>query len=681
MNITFLNLGTAAAMLMVSACAAQKGAERMRDSKWALHATPLDRGAADLSNDAQEHIAWARALRSRILEVTESRTVENTLQPYNDLLMHLDAAANECGLFQRIHPDRKVRTAAEEGERAVSKVATELRLDRELYQAILAVTASRSDDATRYFLLKTLRDYRRAGIDKSDEARHRIAALNDEIVNLGQEFARNIREDDREIVLDSPADLEGMPKDWIDAHPPGTDGKVRVSTRYPDYNPFVTYSKSADARFRLYKEFKNRAHPKNLEVLTKLLSTRNELATLLGYPNWADYITEDKMIETAAYAQSFVDQIAELSRPAAERDYLVLLDRKHRDHPSAAKVEDWEKPYYDQLVKSEQYAFDPQSVRVYFNYPDVLAGLFDLTQRLFGIAYRRVHGLNLWHESVTAWDLWDGDECIGRFYLDMHPRENKYDHAAEFDYRAGIAGVRLPQAVLVCNLPDPRQNKDGIALMEHDDVVTLFHEFGHLLHVLFAGRGNWMGNAGISTEWDFVEAPSQMIEEWCYNAEALRLFAKHYQTDEPIPAELVESLRRASEFGKGLKARHQMFYAAMSLNFYNRDPRGLDTEKLLIELQRKYSPFEHVPDTHVQCNFGHLDGYSAIYYTYMWSLVIAKDLFGRFESEGVLNPRVARQYRKAILDPGGSRKAAELIKDFLGRPYSLDAYVAWLNRT
>ena len=216
--------------------------------------------------------------------------------------------------------------------------------------------------------------------------------------------------------------------------------------------------------------------------------------------------------------------------------------------------------------------------------------------------------------------------------------------------------------------------------MEHSEVVTFFHEFGHLLHTIFAGHRRWIGNSGITTEWDFVEAPSQMLEEWCYNLDALRLFAKHYQTGEPIPAELVEKLRRASEFGKGLYARHQMFYASVSLNYYNRDAQGLDTTKLLVDLQERYSPFDYVPNTHFQCSFGHLDGYSAIYYTYMWSKVIAKDLFSRFEREGVLNTKTARQYRQAILDPGGSKKAAELVVDFLGRPYSFDAFSDWLDR-
>jgi len=647
---------------------------------WSLEKTPLDRSAAELAVQSAEHLAWAKAYRSRIVEVNGPRTLDNTLVPYNHLLMHLDAAAAEAGLFARIHPDEGVRATAEDAEQQIAKYVTELNLDRKFYDAFLAMDVSSADAGTRFAVEKRLRDFRRAGVDRPEESRKRIAALNEEIVKIGQEFARNVREDEREIVLESVADLEGLPKDWIEKHLPGRDGKIRVSTRTPDYLPFMTYAKNAEARRKLYVEFRNRGYPKNVEVLHSLLEKRFELARLLGYSNWADYVTEDKMIGSASRAQSFIDRVARLSEPAVRRDYQRLLERKKKDDPAATKVEDWEKSFFEELIKNETYAFDSQSARPYFNYPDVQRGLFELTGRLFGIEYRRVEGLKLWHPGVSAWDVYDGARHVGRFYLDMHPRKDKYGHAAEFDYRTGVLIERLPQAVLVCNFPNPKDRPDGVALMEHSEVVTLFHEFGHLLHALFAGHQRWIINSGISTEWDFVEAPSQMLEEWCYELDALRLFARHHQTGEPIPADMVAKLRQSRDFGKGLYAAHQMFYASVSLNYYHRDPKNVDTALLAVEMQEKYSPFDHVAGTHFQCGFGHLDGYSAIYYTYMWSLVIAKDLLSSFERDGFLNSSTARRYRESILEPGGSRKAEELIRDFLGRSYSFDAFESWLNR-
>ena len=682
MDKTIARLLAVVGLSCVTGCALDRAAGPGSATKWELSATPLDRSAGKLSNTTEEHLAWAKAYRARIAEVDGPRTIENTLLTYNEMMMHLDAALSECNLFARVHPDQAVREVAEDGERKIQEYLTELNLDRRLYEGVQAVDTSRADPATRYFVEKRLRDFRRAGVEQNEEQRRRIAALKDEIVRIGQEFARNTSDDQsrRGVVLDSVSELDGLPQDWIDKHPPDEGGKIHVTTRYPDYFPFMAYARNAEARRQLYQEFKNRGYPANLAILDTLLAKRHELARLLGYPNWAEYITEDKMIGSGTNAASFIDRITQVSAAAADRDYATLLERKRADTPQATRVGDWEKSYYEQLVKAEVYAFDPQSVRPYFNFRDVQQGLFELTEKMFGVTYRQVHGLDLWHKDVTAWDIYERRKPIGRFYLDLHPREDKYGHAAQFDYRTGIRGRRLPQAVLICNFPNPNDDPKKVALMEHSEVVTFFHEFGHLLHTIFAGHRRWIGNSGITTEWDFVEAPSQMLEEWCYNLDALRLFAKHYQTGEPIPAELVEKLRRASEFGKGLYARHQMFYASVSLNYYNRDAQGLDTTKLLVDLQERYSPFDYVPNTHFQCSFGHLDGYSAIYYTYMWSKVIAKDLFSRFEREGVLNTKTARQYRQAILDPGGSKKAAELVVDFLGRPYSFDAFSDWLDR-
>ncbi|HKZ76020.1 MAG TPA: M3 family metallopeptidase, partial [Actinomycetota bacterium] len=279
--------------------------------------------------------------------------------------------------------------------------------------------------------------------------------------------------------------------------------------------------------------------------------------------------------------------------------------------------------------------------------------------------------------EVEVYDVTEGDRLLGRVYLDMHPREGKYKHYAQFTLASGQAGRRLPEGALVCNFPRPAPGAP--ALMEHSDVRTFFHEFGHLLHHVLGGHTRWTGQSGVATEWDFVEAPSQMLEEWVWDPGVLARFARHVETGAPVPADLVRRMKAADEYGKGLMVRQQMFYAATSLELHRRDPEGLDTTALVAELQERYTPFRHVPGTYFQESFGHLDGYSAIYYTYMWSLVIAKDLFGPFRDAGLLDPGPARRYRKAVLEAGGSKPAAELVKDFLGRPYAFDAFEAWLN--
>ena len=253
------------------------------------------------------------------------------------------------------------------------------------------------------------------------------------------------------------------------------------------------------------------------------------------------------------------------------------------------------------------------------------------------------------------------------------PRANKYKHYATFTLATGKDGVRLPEYVLVCNFPRATGQP---GLMERDDVVTFFHEFGHLVHGIMRGNTKW---ATGDLENDFIEAPSQMFEEWPRDPTMLRTFARHYQTNEPIPVELAEKARAADDFGRALNVRQQMFYASISLDFYNRNPQGLDQDKLVAELQTRYTPYRFVPGTHMQTAFDHLNGYSAVYYTYMWSLVIAKDMFTEFKKNGLMNPEVAAKYRSAVLGASGTKPAADLVHDFLGRPYSFDAYANWLN--
>jgi thimet oligopeptidase len=269
-----------------------------------------------------------------------------------------------------------------------------------------------------------------------------------------------------------------------------------------------------------------------------------------------------------------------------------------------------------------------------------------------------------------------GNTLLGRIYLDMFPRENKYKHYATFQLTNGKAGRMVPEGALVCNFPKPGTEP---ALMEYQNVETFFHEFGHLLHHVLGGHTRWAGISGVSTEWDFVESPSQMFEEWVRTPETLQLFARHYQSGQAIPSDLVTRMRKADEFGKGLAVRQQMFYAKVSLQLHSVDPKTLDAGKLVGQLQEEITPYRFVEGTHFEDSFTHLNGYSAIYYTYMWSQVIAKDMFSRFKRDGLMNREVAARYRTNVLQAGGSQPAAVLVERFLGRPFGFDAYEEWLN--
>ena len=624
----------------------------------------------------KQRLTRARAQVAKLLAVTGPRTIENTLVPFNEAQRLLDMAGSQSGLMQEVHPDKATRTAAEKASQAVSAYATELSLNHKLFEAISALDVSGADAPTQYLVKRTLRDFHLAGVDKDEATRAKITALNDSLVLIGQDFANNIRSD-KSTVQCTVAELDGLPADYIAAHKPGADGRITLTVDYTDYLPAMQYAKSDDLRHRLYMAFQNRAWPANIGVLDRMRSRRFELAQLAGFPDWADYITADKMVGSAANARDFIDRVVTASSDRQAREYQQLLAFKQKTEPAATAVNFWEYQYLREQLRKADYNFDSQAIRPYLPYDRVKAGVLDIASKLFDVQFKRVYNVPVWHPSVECYELWDGGKLAGRFYLDMHPRANKYKHAAQFGIRSGIAGRQIPEAALICNLQGGKAGDPG--LCDFDDVDTFFHEFGHLMHTMFASHGRWSGIAGISTEQDFVEAPSQMLEEWMRSPEVLATFAKQYQTGEPIPADLVRQMNRANSFGKGLDVRRQMVYAGLSLGCYDKDPASVGTDELTSALVKKYQPFPFIDGTHFQCAFGHLDGYSAVYYTYMWSLVISKDLFSQFDKDHLLAPGVAKRYRDTVLAPGGSKPAAELVSDFLGRPFNEQAWKKWLD--
>jgi thimet oligopeptidase len=615
-------------------------------------------------------------IRDEIAALDEQKAASKALWLYNDLQISLGDLLSEVQLLSQVHPDAKVRTDAEKCEQDGSKIATDLSLDTKLYEAISLTDRSLLDVDGLRMLEHTLRDFKRAGVDQDEESRKQIKALKEELVAIGQKFGQNIRDETYYIELDKAEDLAGLPQDYIDAHLKPS-GKYVISTDYPDYIPFMTYAKNDAARRALRFKYLNRGKD-NGPVLAEMIKKRYELAQRLKYNSYADYVVEDKMIKKSAAIRDFIAQITEISKVGADREYQELLLFKQKSVPDAKIIEGHESGYLEDAYKKEKFGFDSQKVRPYFPYNQVRDGLMKVTGDLFGIRYERVTDAKVWHVSVDTYDVFDETGKIGRIYLDMHPREGKFKHAAQFTVRSGILDYQYPEGALVCNFADPSVG-DGKALMEHDQVVTFFHEFGHLLHHVFGGRQKWASFSGVATEWDFVEAPSQLLEEWAKSPEVLATFARHNETGEPIPEALVSQLIAADEFGKAIGARQQMFYAALSVNYFDLDPQSFDPLALMKELQSKYSYFPYEEGTHFIHSFGHLDDYSAIYYTYMWSLSIAKDLLTPFKENGLMDRATARRYRDLVLSPGGSKDAAALVEQFLGRPFQFEAFQKWLS--
>lgn len=628
--------------------------------------------AANFTNTCESTLETAKAKVAQLKALPPGSDAK-VFALYDEVTTLMSNMSARSGLAKEVHPDEKFREACEKCEQALAAYDTELSLDRGLYDALSKIDQKALDPVGAFWMFKALREFRRSGVDRDEATRAKVKALNEELVKIGQSFGRNIRDDVRTEKFDAK-ELDGLPADWLAAHAPGADGKVAVTTNTPDILPVMIYAKNGKVREAMWRAYRNRAYPANVEVLKSLLTKRHELATLLGYKTWAAYITETKMVKSAEAAADFIEKGRNATLARAQADMAMLLERKKKDFPTATSVEPWEHQYFEDRVKQESYGLDSQALRNYFEYGSVKKGVMEITATLFGIRYEKVTDAQVWHPDVDTYDVYEGQQLLGRIHLDMHPREGKYKHAAAFGLTVGRAGKELPEATLVCNFP-----KDG-ELMQHSEVETYFHEFGHLLHEIFAGRQPYAGVSGIRTEWDFVEVPSMLLQEWPLDPGALKTFAKHHKTGEAIPDTLVTQLKRAKEFGVGTDTRRQFFLSAVSLAFHDRAP-GFDSSVVLKEVQEKFLPFrrEWVDGTHFELGFGHLDGYSAIYYTYQWSTVIAKDLLTQFKSKGMLNGEVATQYRKKVLEPGGSKEAGSLVADFLGRPYSFEAFQAWLD--
>jgi thimet oligopeptidase len=624
-----------------------------------------------------DRLAAAQASIDQVTAVKGARTVENTLVPFDETVRQINTSLYFGGLILQVHPDAKFRDSATNMVSKASAAQTALALNRDVYQALSSLDLSKADAATQYYVKRQLLEFRLAGVDKDDATRTQLKKLNDDLTNEQTEFDRNISDDQKKVEVTDAKELDGLPQDFIDRHKPGADGKIIITTNYPDALPVLKFSKSDDLRRRLFEAFETRAYPKNKEVLENMMKTRYQMATILGYSSWADYNAADKMIQAGGNIADFIQKVDAAARPVTQREYAMLLTEKRKTDPGATDVGDYENGYLNELVRRSQYNFDSQAVRPYLPFNEVRQGILDTAATLFHVKFVREENVPSWDPTVETWDVIDSGKTIGRFYLDMHPRPGKFSHAEMVPALDGILGKQLPEAILVCNFPET--TKDDPGLMEYGDVVTFFHEFGHLMHHILGGQQKWAGISGITMESDFGEAPSQMLEEWMRSPQVLASFAKHYKTGEPIPAELVARMNRASAFGRGGWVSQQDTYTAISYDIYKTKPESVDLDAVVTADQKKYTPFAPLPGTHMYAAFGHLGGYSSAYYTYLWDKVIAEDFFSQFDHNNLLAGEAPMRYRHTVLQPGGSVSANTLVKNFLGREQNMDAFQKWMG--
>jgi thimet oligopeptidase len=636
---------------------------------------PLD--PAIFEKRVNEHLDGVQKSLNQLLAVKGPRTIENTLSPYDDAVEELDTVGNQSGLMQVVNPDANVRDRAQAMVQKVSAVATALSLNPAIFHALSGMDISKADPATQHYVNRTLLEFRLAGVDKDDATRARIQSLNDDIIKLATQFQRNTQESQLKVVVKNQAELEGLPGDYINLHKPAADGSITLTSDSPDVTPVLDFAHSAELRRRMYLAYEDRAYPQNVTVLAGLLKKREELANLLGYKHWSDLNAVDKMALNSQTISHFIDQIDAASRPVADREYQMLLALARKQRPSLTQISTPDRRYYFEQLRRMEFDFNSEAARPYFPYDRVQQGILDVASRLFKVKFRPANDAVTWDPSVSSFDLFEGDHRLGRIYLDMHPRPGKDQWFSSDPILDGKRGQQLPEATLICNFSGGKPGEPG--LMEYGEVTTFFHEFGHLMHWIFQGQQQWAGFGG-NLENDFAEAPSQMLEEWMHDPKVLATFANHFQTGEPIPADLVRRANRADAFGRGLWARRQLVYTNVSFDLHNTTPDPAKLENALADNTKRFLPYGPVQGDHEIASFVHVVGYSSAYYTYLWDKVIAEDFFNKFDRNDLLAPEIALRYRSTVLEKTGSMPANDLVKSFLGRPQTMDAFVIWLNQ-
>ena len=648
----------------------------------------------DAQRWVEAHLAASREAIDALVAVEGRRTVENTLAAYDRAAWHLRMAGSQAHVMFMVHPVAGVRDAVQALSQEVSAAGVALSLNQDVYRALEAVDAGSEDEATRYYLERTLLGYRLAGVDRDEPTRDRIRALADRMTELSMQFSRTVQDDVRRITVDDPGDLQGLPADYLTrkgVHQETSAGKatfradapIVISTDPPDMAPVMSYAGSAALRRKLYLAYNDRGYPANKQVLLELLAVREEMAGVLGFRSWADLATVDQMMGSAENMRRFLGEVESAARDTAMREWTELegfvLDRD----PDSLPLTLSDARFWEEQFRRSRYDFDSQSVRPYFPYTQVEAGILATAGRLFGVRFERNQTAPVWDPAVKAFEVYDASssETIGRIYLDMHPREGKSKWFSECSLVGGVLGRQVPEASLVCNFPEP--TGDDAGLMQYADVVTYFHEFGHLMHEVLGGRQRWAGQSGIATEGDFVEVPSQMLEEFFDDADLLRTFARHVETGEPIPFETVTRMTRASAHGRALSTLTQVMYATYSMETHDRRAEELDLDGLLRDGYDRFSRYEFVDGNRMYAAFTHLVGYTSNYYTYLYDKVMALEFFRQFagDSADMLNGETGKRYRREVLEPGGSRPARALVRAFLGEDQvGMEAFKGWIGK-
>ncbi|MBK9127418.1 MAG: Zn-dependent oligopeptidase [Phycisphaerales bacterium] len=635
-------------------------------------------------------VAAADAAIAAIVAVPDAqRDYANTLGALDDAVTRLQTDVMMTIFMAYVSTDATERDRGQLAEEHLNTWVIALNKREDLYRAVKALATSSptlTPEQQRY-LDHTLRDFRRAGMELTPEKRDQLKALELEENKVTLDFEKNIR-DDETIVPLSAAELPDVPEAVL-ARVPRVGDVYLCGLDAPTYMAIMNFCTREPTRAKMYIAYKRKGGKRNIALLEKILQLRAQRARLLGYPHIADYNTEPRMVKNAATVLAFYEKLRPIIRKKALADFEEYRRAKAQasGDPNAV-VQAWDQFFLDNWLLRNKFAVDAQRVQEYFPMERVVEGLFAVTQKLYGLEYKdvteaaRAAGRRFWHDTVKLYEVWDVEKQtqLGEFYWDPFPRDNKYGHFAVFPLQPrkvwADGSLQRPTCAVVCNFPPPSAERPS--LMTHEDVETLFHEFGHALHNILT-EATIGGQSGTSTALDFVELPSQMFENWVWDAGVLGTFARHYRTGEPIPPDLLKSMLAARNVSSAVKAERQVYYGMLDLTYHMTPDGKLETTRIANELMESCELFPFVPETYVQAGFNHLTGYAAGYYGYLWSDVYAQDVFTVFEQGGVLSPEVGRRWRSAVLARGGTVDEMQMLVDFLGREPRMEPFLKYLG--
>lgn len=609
----------------------------------------------------------------------EQRTFDNTVMGYERAFDDYGNALGMSGFLSYVSADKNFRDAALALQMQISQYMIDVATRRDIYRAIKEYvdTDPQLEPQAAKLVKEMMIGFKNSGMDLNDEDLEKFKALNKEKAEYIINFDKNIQEYKDPLAV-TASELKGLPPDYIEKLEKTEDGKYLVTLDYPDYVPFMLNADDENARKALEFKYNRRGGAENIALLEKTLTLRREIARLLGYKTHADLRLENRMAKNPKTVMDFLTDLQKKLKPMSEKEDKNLIAYKNeKTGKKSNTLYAWESGYWGNKYRKEHLNLDPEKIKEYFPSQTVIDGMLSLFGTVFGIQFEPVQ-IPTWHPDVKAFKIIDAQTGAlqAYFYMDLYPREGKYKHAACFGLVEGEekrdGTYQTPFVAIVANMNKP--SKDTPSLLKHDEVETLFHEFGHVLHNALT-KSKFSALAGTNVSGDFVEVPSQMLERWAWDPAVLKMVSKHYKTGEPLPDDLINKMLAAKNFGSGGMYLRQNFFAQYDMDLHTAK-KTPDTTKLYFSLTKKIRGLPLTKGTYPQAAFGHImGGYDAGYYGYLWSEVIAEDFFSEFAKNGLQNPETGLKFRREILEKGGTLDEEVMVKNFLGRKVSNEPFL------